>query len=104
MIALLSVYVIGSHLCVVGMNDGVGVAVGTSQGNIVGAGCEIPPILYAVVLVCKFLCLENRTQEEVLQLLVGEIDAELLEAIHLKNLEAEDVEQPDETGSSSVHA
>ena len=46
-------------------------------------------------LVQIHLFFENDQVEEELQLLIGEVDAQLLERIELKNLEAEDVEQAD---------
>ena len=99
MMALLSVYVIGSHLsgrmCV-----GMGVRVWRIEVRM--GFC--PPVLDAVILVRKLLGLEDRTQEKVLELLVGEIDAELLEAVHLEYLEAKDIEQPDEARPGAVHA
>ena len=36
--------------------------------------------------------------EELLELLVGVVDAELLEAVHVEDLEAGDVEDADEAG------
>ena len=42
------------------------------------------------------LRLEGRHREVALQLLVGEVDAELLERVGLEDLEAEDVEDADE--------
>ena len=43
----------------------------------------------------KFLELEDELQEELLQLLVAVVDAELLQRVRLEDLEAVDVEQPD---------
>ena len=45
----------------------------------------------AARLVRELLGLEDGAQEEVLQLLVGVVDAQLLERIDLKDLEAKDV-------------
>ena len=42
------------------------------------------------------LLLEGGCGEVALELLVGEVDAQLLEGVHLEDLEAEDIEQPDE--------
>ena len=50
---------------------------------------------HALVLVLLLLALEDRREEELLQLLVGEVDAELLEGVDLEPLEAVHVEQPD---------
>ena len=39
---------------------------------------------------------DRRLREVVLQLVVGVVDQQLLEAIYLEDLRAEDIEQPDE--------
>ena len=44
----------------------------------------------------RLLGLEDEDQEELLQLLVGKVDAELLERVDLEELEAVDVEEADE--------
>ena len=46
-------------------------------------------------VVLLLLHLEDVLHEELLQVLVGVVDAELLEAVRVKVLEAEDVEDPD---------
>ena len=56
----------------------------------------------AARLVRELLGLEDGAQEEVLQLLVGVVDAQLLERVDLEDLEAEDVEEPDEGGGGRV--
>ena len=48
------------------------------------------------------LDLEDAHQEEVVQPLVGVVDAELLEGVDLEDLEAEDVEEADELVASLV--
>ena len=50
----------------------------------------------ALVRVRRLLHLEDELQEELVQLLVREVDAELLERVGLERFEAEDVEQTDE--------
>ena len=52
----------------------------------------------ALLLVQVLLRLEDELEEELLQLLVGKVDAELLEGVDRERLEAVDVEQPDELG------
>ena len=46
----------------------------------------------------------HRVVEELLELLVGEIDAELLEAVDVKDLEAGNVEDADEGGALALGA
>ena len=50
----------------------------------------------ALRLVQRLLALEDEAQEELLQLLVGKVDAELLKRVDEERLEAVDVQQPDE--------
>ena len=47
---------------------------------------------YALLGVDLLLHLEDELEEELVQLLVGEVDAQLLEGVDLEDLEAEDVE------------
>ena len=49
----------------------------------------------ALCLVEMLLRLEHALQEELLQLLVGRVDEQLLERVAVEDLEAEGVEQPD---------
>ena len=49
----------------------------------------------ATDLVRTRLVLKDRLQEELLQLLVGEIDAELLETVDGKKFKAVDIKEPD---------
>ena len=42
--------------------------------------------------------------EELLQLLVGVVDAELLEAVDLEDLEAGDIQDADEAGALTLRA
>ena len=53
-------------------------------------------VLQPLTLVCytPYLQLDDSVHEVLLQLLVGEVDAQLLEGIEAEVLEAEDVEQP----------
>ena len=51
---------------------------------------------YALLGVDLLLHLEDELEEELVQLLVGEVDAQLLEGVDLEDLKAEDVEQSDE--------
>ena len=44
----------------------------------------------------------HRVVEQLLQFLVGVVDAQLLEAVQLEDLEASDVEDTDEAGSLSL--
>ena len=53
---------------------------------------------HALLDVHLLLGLEDAREEELLQLLVAEVDAQLLEGVELEVLEAEDVEQPDVPG------
>ena len=46
----------------------------------------------ALLRVDLLLHLEDELEEELVQLLVGEVDAQLLEGVDLEDLEAEDVE------------
>ena len=50
---------------------------------------------HALRLVRRDLLGEHAVGEVPLQLLVGEVDAQLLERVLLERLEAEDVQQPD---------
>ena len=61
---------------------------------VVGLVDRVPPNRFADVNL--LLGLEDRRVEVCLQPLVGEVDAELLERVHLELLEAEDVEHADE--------
>ena len=47
---------------------------------------------YALLGVDLLLHLEDELEEELVQLLVGEVDAQLLEGVDLEDLEAKDVE------------
>ena len=61
----------------------------------------MPPV-DGLEVVLLLLQLEDVLHEELLQVLVGEVDAELLERVRLEVLEAENVQDPDLTPASGV--
>ena len=66
------------------------------HGGVVGEVDALPR--HALGLVLELLLAEDVCVELLLELLVGEVDAELLERVRLEVLEAEDVEDADERG------
>ena len=78
-------------LCVEDAQDAVRVLLDEVDASLVVLELNRPPE-DTLVLVDLLLRLEDAPQEELLQLLVGIVDAQLLEAVTIEALEAEDVE------------